>query len=77
MTEWNKIKGKDEESTIKEEYGMIQKGLDAVDRIIKESPQYKALIEGILEDLEDIRYNIEYDEEIDIIEIIERYKEML
>ena len=31
------------------EYGITQKGLDAIDRIIKKSPQYKALIQRFLE----------------------------
>lgn len=32
------------------EYGMTQKGLDVIDRIIKESPQYKELITEFLSD---------------------------
>ena len=37
----------------KKEYGLTQKGLDAIDKIIKSSPQYKGLIKEFLEDLHD------------------------
>lgn len=35
----------------KKEYGLTQKGLNAIDKIIKRSPQYQALIVEFLEDL--------------------------
>ena len=34
-----------------DEYGLSQKGIDAIDRIIKSSPQYKELITEFLEDM--------------------------
>lgn len=59
----------------KEEYGMTQKGLDAVDQIIKSSPQYKALISEIVEDLKylDILQDFEIDEKRAVI--IEKWEE--
>ena len=43
----------------KKEYGITQKGLDVIDRIIKESPQYKKLIEEFLEDYDFIWFIME------------------
>lgn len=53
----------------KKEYSLTQKGLDAIDKIIKSSPQYKQLIDDFIEYLEwiiskkiglDVRERIEY-----------------
>ena len=59
-----------------EEYGLTQKGLDAITEIIKRSPQYKELILKILDDLEDIKYDIIHDQEPDIIAYIEKWEKI-
>lgn len=60
--------------TKKKEYGLTQKGLDAITKIIERSPQYIALIDEALDDLEDIKYDVLHDQEFDIISYIEKWK---
>ena len=61
----------------KKEYSLSQKGLDMIDRIIKESPQYKNLIAEFLEKLKPYRYVRLLGERKTIGDIIKEYEERL
>lgn len=47
-----------------EEYGLSQKGLDAINKMIRESPQYKSLISKIKD-----WYNITISEQEEMMEL--------
>ena len=61
-----------------DEYSMSQKGLEAIDRIIRESPQYKSLIKEFLDDwnrmMERIEFHTENPDSELMDEVMEEYK---
>ena len=62
-----------------EEYSMTQKGLDVVDKIIKNSPQYKELISEFVNDLKQYDKHIFYERSLqkELTELIQKWEERL